>query len=90
MNCFYKIYFLLRVFELSVNLVLMFKSDSLVGQAYLLSEVIKAISQKTIQKVSTSSCQDLAASMTQVKQDPNRLKAQPTARFIQKLRLAPS
>lgn len=52
-------------------------------------EVVNAIAQKTIQKFSTSSCQDLATSMAQGKQDPNSLKDQITARFLQKLRQDP-
>lgn len=52
-------------------------------------EVVDAIAQKTIQKFNNSSCQDLAASMAQGKQDPNSLKDQLTARFIQKLRQDP-
>ena len=52
-------------------------------------EVVNAIAQKTIQKFNTSSCQDLAASMAQGKQDPNSLKDQLTARFMQKLRQDP-
>lgn len=52
-------------------------------------EVVNAIAQKTIQKFSTSSCQDLATSMAQGKQDPNTLKDQLTARFILKLRQDP-
>ena len=55
----------------------------------LAGEVVGAIAQKTIQKFNTSSCQDLAASMAQGKQDPNSLKDQLTARFIQKLRQDP-
>lgn len=59
------------------------------GQDPLQGEVVNAIAQKTIQKFSNSSCQDLAASMAQGKQDPNSLKDQITARFIQKLRQDP-
>jgi hypothetical protein len=59
------------------------------GQDPLQGEVVNAIAQKTIQKFSTSSCQDLATSMAQSKQDPNSLKDQLTARFIQKLRQDP-
>jgi len=55
----------------------------------LQGEVVNAIAQKTIQKFNTSSCQDLAASMAQGKQDPNSLKDQLTARFVQKLRQDP-
>lgn len=55
----------------------------------LAGEVVNAIAQKTITKFQNSSCQDLATSMAQSKQDPNTLKDQITARFIQKLRQDP-
>jgi hypothetical protein len=55
----------------------------------LAGEVVNAIAQKTITKFENSSCQDLATSMAKGKQDPNTLKDQITARFIQKLRQDP-
>jgi hypothetical protein len=61
------------------------------NQDPLAAEVVNAIAQKTIEKFNNSSCQDLATSMAQKHNDaqPETLKDQVTARFIQRLRQDP-
>ena len=88
----------LSFFELIVSIVVI---PNMVPMAVLAqssdplpAEVVNAIAQKTIQKFSSSSCQDLAASMAQQHAaqsngKPPTLKDQLTARFVQRLRQDP-